>query len=86
MRSHNDLQFLEVERLDPEKQPAHQRLRHFDEIYGAYSSNTAAEQAERCIACGIPFCQWECPVKNNIPDWLRLLEDGNLFAAAELSH
>jgi glutamate synthase (NADPH/NADH) small chain len=86
MKSHNDLQFLEVERLDPEKQPAHLRIRHFDEIYGAYSSNTAAEQAERCIACGIPFCQWECPVKNNIPDWLRLLEDGNLFAAAELSH
>ena len=86
MKVHNDLQFIEVERLDPDKQPAHQRIKHFDEIYGDYNSNTAAEQAERCIACGIPFCQWECPVKNNIPDWLRLLEDGNLFAAAELAH
>lgn len=84
--AHNHLQFLEVERLDPEKQPAHQRTAHFGEIYGRYTPENASEQAARCLACGIPFCQWECPVKNNIPDWLRLLEDGNLFAAAELSH
>jgi glutamate synthase (NADPH/NADH) small chain len=84
--AHNTLQFVEVERLDPEKQPAHERVKHSGEIYGRYDTNTASEQAARCIACGIPFCQWECPVKNHIPDWLRLLEEGNLFAAAELSH
>lgn len=82
----NPLQFLEMERLDPDKQPAHERVAHFGEIYGRYDPHTASEQAARCIACGIPFCQWECPVKNHIPDWLKLLEDGNLFAAAELSH
>ena len=46
----------------------------------------AAQQAGRCIACGNPFCEWKCPVHNYIPNWLKLINEGNLFQAAELSH
>ena len=46
----------------------------------------AASQAGRCLSCGNPYCEWKCPVHNYIPDWLRLIEEGNLFQAAELSH
>ena len=46
----------------------------------------AAQQAGRCLACGNPFCEWKCPVHNYIPNWLKLIEEGNLFEAAELSH
>jgi glutamate synthase (NADPH/NADH) small chain len=80
------LQFLDAPRRDPEKAPASERIRHFGEIYGQYSADAAAEQAARCLGCGIPFCEWKCPVHNFIPDWLRLIEEGNLFEAAELSH
>ena len=45
-----------------------------------------AQQAGRCLACGNPFCEWKCPVHNYIPNWLKLIEEGNLFEAAELSH
>jgi glutamate synthase (NADPH/NADH) small chain len=80
------LQFLEVPRRDPEKQPVEVRIKHYDEIYGSYDSADAASQAGRCISCGNPYCEWKCPVHNYIPDWLRLIEEGKLFQAAELSH
>jgi glutamate synthase (NADPH/NADH) small chain len=80
------LQFLEVPRRDPDKQPVEVRIRHFDEIYGSFDSADAAAQSGRCLACGNPYCEWKCPVHNYIPDWLRLIEEGKLFQAAELSH
>ena len=80
------LQFLEVPRRDPDKEPAEIRIKHFGEIYGEYDAADAASQAGRCLACGNPYCEWKCPVHNYIPDWLRLIEEGKLFQAAELSH
>jgi glutamate synthase (NADPH/NADH) small chain len=80
------LQFLEVPRRDPAKEAVEIRVRHFDEIYGSYDGADAASQAGRCIACGNPYCEWKCPVHNYIPDWLRLVEEGKLLQAAELSH
>ncbi len=62
------------------------RIRHYDEIYGSYGAADAASQAGRCIDCGNPYCEWKCPVFNYIPDWLKLIEEGKLFQAAELSH
>jgi glutamate synthase (NADPH/NADH) small chain len=80
------LQFLDIPRADPPKTPAEARVRHFREIYAPYDAAGAAAQAGRCIACGNPFCEWKCPVHNYIPNWLKLIEEGNLFEAAELSH
>ncbi|MBT8086067.1 MAG: FAD-dependent oxidoreductase, partial [Woeseia sp.] len=80
------LQFLEVPRRDPEKYPAEQRILHYDEIYGQYDGANAAAQAGRCLSCGNPYCEWKCPVHNYIPNWLKLIEEGRLFEAAELSH
>ena len=37
-------------------------------------------------SCGNPFCEWKCPVHNYIPNWLKLISEGKLFEAAELSH
>jgi len=84
--SRHPLQFLEIPRRDPDKQAAEIRIRHFDEIYGTYDGADAAAQAGRCLSCGNPYCEWKCPVHNYIPDWLKLIEEGNLFQAAELSH
>ena len=84
--SRHPLQFLEIPRRDPEKQPAEERIRHFGEIYASYDGADAAAQAGRCLSCGNPYCEWKCPVHNYIPDWLKLVEEGKLFEAAELSH
>ena len=80
------LQFLEVPRRDPDKEPAEVRIKHFGEIYGHYDGANAAAQAGRCLSCGNPYCEWKCPVHNYIPNWLVLIEEGRLFEAAELSH
>lgn len=82
----NDFQFLEVPRQDPRKQTVQARVVRFGEIYDSFDRETAASQADRCLACGNPYCEWKCPVHNYIPDWLKLIAEGNLFAAAELSH
>jgi len=80
------LQFLEIPRQDPEKEPADERIRHYGEIYGQFDAEAASRQSGRCLSCGNPYCEWKCPVHNYIPNWLRLIEEGNLFEAAELSH
>ncbi len=82
----NVFQFLDAPRQDPEKTPAAERIVRFDEIYGQFEPETAASQSERCLACGNPYCEWKCPVHNYIPNWLKLVAEGNLFEAAEMSH
>ena len=81
-----NLQFLDIPRADPVKSAVEMRVRNFREIYASYDAEGAAQQAGRCLACGNPFCEWKCPVHNYIPNWLKLIEEGNLFEAAELSH
>ncbi len=80
------LQFLDVPRTDPEKLSLEVRAKEFREIYVPFDPKTASQQAGRCLACGNPFCEWKCPVHNYIPNWLKLIEQGKLFEAAELSH
>jgi glutamate synthase (NADPH) small chain len=80
------LQFLDIPRTDPVKSAVETRVHNFREIYASYDAAAAAQQAGRCLACGNPFCEWKCPVHNYIPNWLKLIEEGNLFEAAELSH
>ncbi len=82
----NPFQFLDVERRDPNKRSMQSRTEDFVEIYDPYTEETAAEQSHRCLECGNPYCEWKCPVHNLIPNWLKLLADGRLFEAAELSH
>jgi glutamate synthase (NADPH/NADH) small chain len=79
-------QFLDIPRRDPEKLAVEERVQSFREIYAPYDAASASQQAGRCISCGNPFCEWKCPVHNYIPNWLKLIEEGNLFEAAELSH
>jgi glutamate synthase (NADPH/NADH) small chain len=80
------LQFLEFPRREPEKMLVSERLKGFREIYARYDAHGAAQQAGRCLSCGNPFCEWKCPVHNFIPNWLKLISEGKLFEAAELSH
>ncbi len=82
----NDFQFLDVPRQSPEKVNALERKTMFNEIYRQYEAEQAGVQADRCLSCGNPYCEWKCPVHNYIPNWLKLIADGNLFEAAELSH
>ncbi|WP_428035128.1 FAD-dependent oxidoreductase [Amphritea sp.] len=85
-RLKNDFQFLEVERQGPGKIEADIRKKEFAEIYEPFKPEDASEQAHRCLECGNPYCEWKCPVHNYIPNWLKLVSEGNIIQAAELSH
>ncbi len=85
-RLHNDFQFMDVGRQDPAKKDIQTRQTEFVEIYKPFSEPEAEGQAHRCLDCGNPYCEWKCPVHNYIPNWLKLISEGNILAAADLAH
>lgn len=85
-RLDNSFQFLDVPRQDPKKKPAGSRRGEYAEIYYPYETREVEQQSHRCLACGNPYCEWKCPVHNYIPNWLKLIAEGNLLQAVELCH
>ncbi len=85
-RLNNTFQFLDVGRQDPTKKDIETRRHQFVEIYQPFAKVEVENQAHRCLECGNPYCEWKCPVHNFIPNWLKLISEGNIFEAAELSH
>lgn len=84
--SQNVYQFIDLQRIDPPKKPLLIRKIEFVEIYEPFSEVQAQAQADRCLSCGNPYCEWKCPVHNYIPDWLKLANEGRIIEAVELSH
>lgn len=82
----NVYQFVDVERIDPPKKPILVRKEDFGEIYQPLTQEQTEGQADRCLDCGNPYCEWKCPVHNYIPQWLSLANEGRIIEAAELSH
>ncbi|MEE3690288.1 FAD-dependent oxidoreductase [Glaesserella parasuis] len=86
MSRDNVYQFIDLPRVDPSKIPLNSRKSEFIEIYQMFSQAQAESQADRCLECGNPYCQHKCPLHNNIPNWLRLAQEGRIIDAAELAH
>lgn len=84
--SQNVYQFIDVNRVDPAKKPLHIRKIEFVEIYEPFTKQQATAQADRCLDCGNPYCEWKCPVHNYIPQWLKLANEGRILEAADLAH
>jgi len=85
-RASNNFQFVDVGRNDPNKRDIANRKTQYVEIYDQFTESQVENQADRCLSCGNPYCEWKCPVHNFIPNWLKLVSEGQLFEAAELSH
>ena len=79
------LQFVRLPQQTPDKRAAAARKHDFSEIYQEFDPARAGAQASRCSQCGVPFCQVNCPLSNNIPDWLKLTAEGRLEEAYEVS-
>ncbi|MCK0198401.1 glutamate synthase subunit beta [Ancylobacter sp. 6x-1] len=80
--------FLEIDRREAKYQPASDRIRHFREFTLPLPDSEVANQASRCMDCGIPFCHGPtgCPVHNQIPDWNDLVYNGDWEEAARNLH
>jgi glutamate synthase (NADPH) small chain len=74
--------FLEIERREHRKRSVAERLLDWREFELPVPDAELAEQAARCMDCGIPFCHDGCPLGNLIPDWNDLFSKGRLDEAA----
>ncbi|MEX2365001.1 MAG: FAD-dependent oxidoreductase, partial [Pseudohongiellaceae bacterium] len=86
VKSKDNFRFVNAGRRDPDKKGLDVRKHEFVEIYDPYQQSEAEIQADRCLECGNPYCEWKCPVHNYIPNWLKLISEGNILEAAELCH
>ncbi|RUO19667.1 glutamate synthase small subunit [Aliidiomarina iranensis] len=82
----NIYQFVDVGRAEPAKRALRERQIEFVEIHQPMADVQLEGQADRCLDCGNPYCEWKCPVHNYIPQWLELAAAGKIIEAAELSH
>lgn len=65
------------------KQDARDRVHNWDEVYHGFDLESAIVEANRCIQCPSAPCQEACPVHNDIPGAFKLLELGDVEAAAD---
>ena len=65
------------------EQPAEVRRHNFDEVALGYTEADAIAEASRCIQCCVPLCMKGCPVKVNIPGFIKQIAKGDMKAAAE---
>ena len=74
----NPIGFLNIDRKNHRDEDALTRIEHWKEFHIPMADAEVAEQASRCMDCGVPFCHKEqqfsgattgCPINNLIPDW-----------------
>ena len=65
------------------EQPPEVRSKNFLEVPLGYTPEMAQAEAARCIQCKKPGCVAGCPVGVRIPEFLKLLQEGNFAAAAQ---
>ncbi len=78
--------FINVERIEPNRRDSNERVEDFREIYDIFSKEEASVQASRCVQCGDPFCHSKCPLHNYIPYWLKSISGFKNELAFKLSN
>lgn len=87
--AHDPQGFLSRRRVDLPKRPVQERVRDFRPIYLRPKADTVADQAARCMDCGVAFCHAGCPLGNLIPEWNELVarsSPGDWAEASERLH
>ena len=76
---------MEYERLDAPALDVAQRITNYNEFHTPLPEKEQKLQGERCMNCGVPFCQSGmkingmisgCPLNNLIPEWNHLVSMG----------
>jgi glutamate synthase (NADPH/NADH) small chain len=74
---------MAIDRVAMPEQNADVRATNFREVNLGLTYQLAMLEAERCLMCPKPFCVDGCPVRVNIPRFIKLLREGDLPGAAE---
>jgi glutamate synthase (NADPH/NADH) small chain len=73
---------MQIDRVAMPEQAAELRAVNFREVNLGLTEQLAFLEAERCLECPKPYCIDGCPVRVNIPQFIRLLRDGDMAGAA----
>ncbi len=60
------------------------RATNFDEVCLGYNQEEAVEEAQRCLGCKNAKCMEGCPVKINIPDFIKEVKEGKMEEAYQV--
>lgn len=71
-----------LEREDMPRQEPEARRSNFDEVALGYSEEQAVSEAKRCLQCKKPKCVEGCPVEVTIPEFIKLVAEGDFNAAS----
>ncbi len=61
--------FREFKRETAKKRLVKERIKDSKELFVKFPVEKLRQQGARCMECGVPFCNWGCPLGNLIPDW-----------------
>lgn len=78
--------FKEFERNNGSYLDPKERIKHYEDIYVPLNEDELKVQASRCMDCGIPFCSYNCPLGNIIPDFNDLVYNNDWKKALEILH
>jgi len=65
-------------------QPPEVRIKNFLEVALGYTKEQAIDEAKRCLNCKHRPCVAGCPVRINIPDFIKEVAEGNFEKAYEI--
>jgi glutamate synthase (NADPH/NADH) small chain len=82
----NPQAFFQIPRKVAGYRPISERTSDFGEVEQTLNEQDRRDQASRCMDCGVPFCQWGCPVMNNMPEWQDAIYRGNWQEAIDILH
>jgi glutamate synthase (NADPH/NADH) small chain len=74
---------MQIDRVAMPELAAEVRATNFREVNLGLPWQLAVLEAERCLQCPKPYCIDGCPVRVNIPRFIKLLREGDMPAAAE---
>jgi glutamate synthase (NADPH) small chain len=73
---------FKIQRVPIRKQDPELRVYNWNEVFLGYTPDDSAVEAARCLQCEHQPCTVACPVGNDIPAALWLLEHGDISGAA----
>lgn len=72
---------MSLEKVKMPEQDPNIRSGNFDEVALGYTEEMAMEESERCLKCKNKPCIAGCPVNVQIPDFIKLIGEGNFEEA-----
>jgi len=76
--------FISIKRKEAGYRPMSERIQDYSEVEKKLPDKLRKLQAARCMDCGVPFCQWGCPVGNIMPEFQNMMFKDDWKSAYEI--